>query len=128
MDSEMSTCCCFLPRLLFLVQKTRTRGGLLQGPLDMGTVSYLTLEGHLFLNQFSELSFSLKMQIMRENGSLNGGKMKAFGNYFSEKATNRKSVFGLRRRARIAYEPIPWSAQGDAKIEEQNEHISESHL
>ena len=38
---------------------------------------------------------------------------------------NRKSVFGLRRRVRIAYEPILWSAQGDPKIEEKKEPISE---
>jgi len=34
-------------------------------------------------------------------------------------------VFGLRRRVRIAYEPIPWSAQGDPKIEQKKGHISE---
>ena len=51
--------------------------------------------------------------------------MKSFGSYFSEKVRNRKSVFGLRRRVRIAYEPIPWSAQGDPKIKEKNKRISE---
>ena len=35
-------------------------------------------------------------------------------------------MFGLRRRGRIAYEPIPWSAQGDPKIEEKKGHISEA--
>jgi len=34
-------------------------------------------------------------------------------------------VFRLRRRVRIAYEPIPWSAQGDPKIEEKKEPFSE---
>ena len=34
-------------------------------------------------------------------------------------------MFGLRRRVRIAYEPIPWSAQGDQKIEEKKQPISE---
>ena len=34
-------------------------------------------------------------------------------------------MFGLRRRVRIAYEPIPWSAQGDQKIEETKQAISE---
>ena len=51
--------------------------------------------------------------------------MKTLGNYFSEKVQNWKSVFGLRRRGRIAYEPTPWRAQGDPKIEEKKEHISE---
>ena len=35
-----------------------------------------------------------------------------------------KSVFGLRRRVRIAYEPIPGSAQGDKKNEEKQQPIS----
>ena len=34
-------------------------------------------------------------------------------------------MFGLRRRVRIAYEPLPWSAQGDQKIEEKKQPISE---
>ncbi len=34
-------------------------------------------------------------------------------------------MFGLRRRVRIAYEPIPWSAQGDQQIEEKKQPISE---
>ena len=34
-------------------------------------------------------------------------------------------MFGLHRRVRIAYEPIPWGAQGDPKIEEKKGHISE---
>ena len=46
--------------------------------------------------------------------------MRSCGNYFLEKVQKWKSVFGLRRRVRIAYEPIPWSAQGDQKIEEKN--------
>ena len=51
--------------------------------------------------------------------------MKTLGSYFSEKMQNWKSVFGLRRRGRIAYEPVPWSAQGDPEIEEKKGHISE---
>ena len=35
-------------------------------------------------------------------------------------------MFGLRRRVRIAYEPILWNAQGDPTIEEKNGHISEA--
>ena len=46
------------------------------------------------------------------------------GSYFSETVRKQKSVFGLRRRVRIAYEPVPWSAQGDPKIEKKG-HISE---
>ena len=51
--------------------------------------------------------------------------MKTLGSYFSETVGKRKSVFGLRRRGRIAYEPTPWSALGDPKIEEKKGHISE---
>ena len=46
-------------------------------------------------------------------------KMEAFGSYLSEKMQNRKSVFGLRRRVRIAYEPIPYNAQGGPKVDEK---------
>ena len=46
----------------------------------------------------------------------NGPRMKSMGSYFLEKMWKWKNVFGLRRRVRIAYEPIPWSAQGDQKI------------
>ena len=35
-------------------------------------------------------------------------------------------MFGLRRRGRIAYEPAPWRAQGDPKIEQKKGHISEA--
>ena len=35
-------------------------------------------------------------------------------------------MFGLRRRVRIANEPIPSSAQGDPKIKEKKGHISEA--
>ena len=38
---------------------------------------------------------------------------------FSEKVRNRKSVFGLRRRVRIAYEPIPWNAHCDPKLKKK---------
>jgi len=75
--------------------------------------------GSLYLKQFLERPFSLKIDIFDKNGSPNGHKMKTLGNYFSEKVQNRKSMFGLRRRGRIAYEPILWSAQGDPKIEEK---------
>ena len=49
----------------------------------------------------------------------------SFGSCFLEQVQKRKSVFGLRLRVPIAYEPIPWSAQGDPKIEEKKEPISE---
>ena len=52
--------------------------------------------------------------------------MSSLGSYFLENVRNQKSVFGLRRRGRIAYEPVPWSAQGNPKIEEKKKHISEA--
>ena len=51
--------------------------------------------------------------------------MRSVGSHFLEKVWKWKSVFGLRRRVRIACEPIPWSAQGDQKIEEKKQPISE---
>ena len=75
--------------------------------------------GHLFLVHFLELFFSLKIVIVDEKRYQNGIKMKSYGAYFLEKMQKRKSVFRLRRRVRIACEPIPWSAQGDPKIKEK---------
>ena len=64
--------------------------------------------------------------MFHEKGLQNETKMKSFGSYLLEKVWKRKSVFGLRRRVRIAYEPILWNAQGDPKIEEKKGHISEA--
>ncbi len=47
--------------------------------------------------------------------------MRSSGSYFLEKMRKWKSVFGLRRRVRIAYEPIPWSAQGDPKSKKKRD-------
>ena len=71
------------------------------------------------MKRFLEPSLSHKIAILEENGSQNGAKMKSCGAYFLEKMQKRKSVFRLRRRVRIACEPIPWSAQGDPKIKEK---------
>ena len=51
MDSETSRCCCFLLRLLFLVQKTHARLPLREPP-GIGIGSCLSLAGHLFLKHF----------------------------------------------------------------------------
>ena len=51
--------------------------------------------------------------------------MESFDTYFPERVRKQKNVFGLRRRVRIAYEPIPWNAQGDPQIEEKKGRISE---
>ena len=51
--------------------------------------------------------------------SQNGAKIQFSGTYFSITMPKHKSVFGLRRCGRNAYEPIPWSAQGDSKFEEK---------
>ena len=62
---------------------------------------------------------------MYENGSHDGANMKSFETYFPERVRKQKSVFGLRRRVRIAYEHLPWNAQGEPNIEETRGHISE---
>ena len=45
---------------------------------------------------------------------------KVFREPFEEKMQKLKSVFGLHRRVRIAYEPIPWGAQCDPKSKKKN--------
>ncbi len=81
--------------------------------------------GHPFFEQFFWSPFSLKIAIFDETCLQNGPQVRSFGTYFLEKVRKWKSVFGRRRRVRIAYEPIPWSTQGDQKNEEKNQHISE---
>ena len=81
--------------------------------------------GSLFLSNFLELFFSLKIVIVDKKRFQNGVRMKSRGAYFLENMQKRKSVFRLHRRVRIACEPIPWSAQGDAKIKEKTWHILE---
>ena len=60
-----------------------------------------------FVEAIFGTTLSLKIAICEENDSQNEPKMNTFRSYFSEKERTRKSVFGLRRRGRIAYEPTP---------------------
>ena len=108
MDSEMSSCCCFLLRLLFLVQKTAHARGAVREPPGLSIVTHQRLEDTLFLKRFPETFLSPKITIVNANGIHYGTKRKSFGSYFWETMQKWKSVFGLRRRVRIAYEPIPW--------------------
>ena len=55
MDSAMSNCCCFLLRLLILVQKTAHARGAVREPRGLATECCLTLAGHLFLKRFLDL-------------------------------------------------------------------------
>ena len=52
MDSEMSSCCCFLLRLWILVQKAAHARGAVREPPGLGIVRSLSLAGHLFLKRF----------------------------------------------------------------------------
>ena len=88
MDSEMSTCSCFLLRQLFLVQKTAHARGAVREPRAMviGPRRELFANGEApFFEQFFGALFSLKIEIVEENGSQNGPNMKTLGSYFSEK-------------------------------------------
>ena len=85
----------------------------------MFIVTRLRQGGHLLLKHLVGLFFSLKIVIVDKKRFQNEVKMKSCGAYFLEQMQKRKSVFRLRRRVRIACEPIPWSAQGDPKIKEK---------
>ena len=67
MDSEMSSCCCFLLRLLILVQKTAHARGAVREPPDLQLVRHLTFEKHYFLNQILERICSHKLHLLAEN-------------------------------------------------------------
>ena len=87
--------------------------------------SCLTRGDHLFFQQFLEAFFSLQIRKLGDKLLQNGPKIESTGSYFLETVWKWKTVFGLRRRVRIAYEPTPWSAQGDQKNEEKKQPISE---
>jgi len=106
MDSEVSSCCCFLLRLLFLVQKTAHARGAVREARGLHIVRCLRLGGYPFFETIFWSPVSLKIAILDEKCSQHGVTMRSFGSYVSEKVRNRKSVFGLRRRVRIAYERV----------------------
>ena len=116
--SEMSSDC-------FSCSKSAHARGAAREPWRRGIESCLSLAGHLFLKQFSEAIFSPKIAIFDLHGLQSGTKIRSFGSYFSEQVRKLKSVFGSSRLARIAYEPIPWRAQVDPKIEEKKSQNSE---
>ena len=107
---------CFLLRLLFLTQTIFDFGVAAREPRDIGIDWCLSLPGQLFWGIFLERLFSPKYDILNENRLQNGAQMGSCWTYFSEKMWKWKSTFGLRRRVRIAYEPIPKSTWCDQKI------------
>ena len=107
---------CFLLRLLFLTQTIFDFGVAAREPRDIGIGSCLTLPGQLFLGICLERLFSPKYYIVDKNRLQNGAQMGSCWTYFSEKVWKWKSTFGLRRRVRIACEPIPKSAWCDQQI------------
>ena len=112
--------------LLFLAQTgvscseiLGAREGGCQGAPGQGHRDLFESRGSLFFESFVGAHFSLKILIVDKKRCQNGVRMRSCGAYFLDKMQKRKSVFRLRRRVRIACEPIPWSAQGDPKIKEK---------
>ena len=58
---QMTSCCCFLLRQLFLVQKTARARGAVREPRAMVIVPCLPMGGHPFFDPFSGALFSLKI-------------------------------------------------------------------
>ena len=79
MDSEMSSCSCFLLRQLFLVQKTAHARGAVREPRAMVIVPCLSQGGSPFFEQFFETLFSLQITILDEKCLQNGPQMWSFG-------------------------------------------------
>ena len=105
--------------------ENRARGACPRGPPDLLLTTCLRLARCRFFGSVFDLVFSPINALFYKNDSQHWAKMWSVGAYFSENFRKRKSVFGLRRRVRIAYEPILQSAQGDPKNEEKRESISE---
>ena len=107
----------FLAQIVVSCSEKRAREGGCQGAPGHGHRVLFANGGSPFFRTFFGALFPLKNAFVDEKCLQNGSQMRSFGTYFSEKVWKWKSVFGLRRRVRIAYEPIPWSAQGDQKNE-----------
>ena len=124
MDSEMSSCCCFLLRLEFNSENCAREGGC-QGASGLVHSHSFAVGGYPFFEAiFRTVCFTTKCNFewkWRPTWTQN----EVFWKLCLDKVRKRKSEFRLRRRVRIAYEPIPWSAQGDSNIDEKKEPISE---
>ena len=89
MDSEMSTCSCFLLRQLLLAQKTAHARGPVREPRAMVIGTCLRNVGGTFFKQFcGAFFFSLKIVIVDENRLQNGPNMRFVGSYFLAKVQN----------------------------------------
>ena len=115
----------FLAQIVVSCSKNAHARGAVREPRGLPLVTHLRWQGTLFPERFLDPFFSLKITTLYENGSQNGANMKSFDSYFPARVRKQKSVFGLRRRVRIAYEHLPWNAPGDSKIEDKKCHISE---
>ena len=82
----MSSCCCFLLRLLFLVEKSAYARGAVREPGETVIAPSLRLGGYPFVQSFLEAVFSLIFAIVHENGLQNEPKMNSFGSSLLEKA------------------------------------------
>ena len=118
---------CFLLRLLLLTQTIFVFGVAAQEPRDIGIGSRFSLPGQLFWGTFLERLFSPNYDILDQNRLQNGAQIGSCWTYFSEKVWKWKTTFGLRRRVRIAYEPIHTSAWGDQKITKKT-HVFQARI
>ena len=106
---------CFLLRLLFLTQEIFDfRGGCPGAPALGNRVSFESVWASFFEHVF-EAFFLLNIKILDENRLQNGARMRSCWTKFSEKMWKTKMI-GLRRRVRIACEPISKSTWCANKI------------
>ena len=92
MDSEMSSCCCFLLRLLFVQKTAHARGGC-QGASGFVHSDLFDVGGYPFFEANLELFFSQKNAILKDRCFQNEPTMKSFGSYFWKKCENGKVCF-----------------------------------
>ena len=75
--------------------------------------------GALFFEAFFEGPFFTQVSHFDPKMTSKWTQFAFFREPFLRKMRKLKSVFGLHRRGRIAYEPIPWNAQCDPKLKKK---------
>ena len=124
MDSETSSCCCFLLRLLFLVQKTAHARGAVREPTGWHIVRTSPLfaywGGTLFLKRFLEPFVSLKITIWERKWLSKWGRNYTWLKLFSKKRVKTKKCVSTSRARTDCMRAHPMERPGPPKNQIKN--------